>query len=304
MRASSDQLRGLWIDPETDADRRDVARVLAGDPVAFEGIVRRWQGPLVLAGPPVLPAPGASRGAGQEAFVRAFRSLARWRGDAMFSTWLFAIAVNVCRTDLRRYRPVEVQLEDVQLRAKDAVGEESAARERDEVVRRMVATLPARYREVVVLYYFCETDVTRAAGRARRSDRDVQGEAAPGPGAAAGPAFAYHAMKMDFDDVTIERALSTDRSPSPSSRLVIRVMQDVRSDLEGPLPFPWVRLVCGLGLAGLVLVVALLAAPPAPPVSTPAGVTLLPPFVMQRLAEGLAGCVLLFWWTRRVAGGV
>jgi RNA polymerase sigma-70 factor (ECF subfamily) len=38
----------------------------------------------------------------QEAFIRAFRGLAKWRRDAAFSTWLFALAANLYRTEIQR----------------------------------------------------------------------------------------------------------------------------------------------------------------------------------------------------------
>ena len=147
----------------TDADRSDVDRVLAGETAAFEGIVRRWQGPLVTLAYRFCRHPARAEELAQEAFVRAFRSLGRWRGDAAFSTWLFAIALNVCRSDLRRSRPPEVPIEELQVPASDAPGDETERRERDEIVRRAVKTLPSRYRDAVVLYYFCETDVIQAA---------------------------------------------------------------------------------------------------------------------------------------------
>jgi RNA polymerase sigma-70 factor (ECF subfamily) len=70
-------------------DKQAVDRVLQGDLSAFEGIVRRWQGPLVNMAYRYCHDRGRAEDMAQEAFVKAFRGLAKWRRDAAFSTWLF-----------------------------------------------------------------------------------------------------------------------------------------------------------------------------------------------------------------------
>lgn len=70
-------------------DESAVDRVLAGDIDAFEEIVSRWQKPLLnLAYRFSRDRPLAEEMA-QEAFLKVFRSLRRWRRDAGFSTWMF-----------------------------------------------------------------------------------------------------------------------------------------------------------------------------------------------------------------------
>ena len=94
-------------------DQTDVERVLAGDVSAFEGIVRRWQGPLVNLAYRFCHDRGRSEDMAQEAFLRAYRGLSQWRKDAVFSTWLFALATNLYRSELRRIPARTVSLEDI-----------------------------------------------------------------------------------------------------------------------------------------------------------------------------------------------
>src|ERR1700682_3839573 len=147
-------------------DQADVERVLAGDVSAFEGIVRRWQGPLVNLAYRFGHDRGRSEDMAQDAFLRAYRGLGQWRKDAVFSTWLFALATNLYRSELRRIpaRIVSVSLEDIaeppDTRASDGGQEEE---DRDLAVRRAVGALPAKYREALFLSYFHEMDVTTAA---------------------------------------------------------------------------------------------------------------------------------------------
>ena len=150
--------------PREDRDRADVERVLAGDTEAFAGIVQRWQGPLVNLAYRFCRDQGRAEEMAQEAFLRAFRFLGRWRGEAAFSTWLFALAINVYRSQMRRRRLVETPLEEVREPRDPADPEaEAATRERAGTVRRMVDALPPKYREALILYYFKELDVAAAA---------------------------------------------------------------------------------------------------------------------------------------------
>ncbi|UWZ85360.1 RNA polymerase sigma factor [Occallatibacter riparius] len=146
------------------ADVHDVQRVLAGDVRAFEGIVRRWQGPLVNMAWRYCRDRGRAEELAQEAFLRAWKGLASWRGESSFSTWLFALAANVYRNDLKRVPTVMVPMEDAPEPAGPAAQhDELAERSQNELVRRAVLALPMRYREPVILYYFHEMDVGAAA---------------------------------------------------------------------------------------------------------------------------------------------
>ncbi len=147
-----------------NADLADVDRVLAGDANAFEGIVRRWQGPLVNMAWRYCRDRGRAEEMAQEALVRAWRGLKQWRREGSFSTWLFALAANVFRSELKRFPTVDVSIEDAPEPAVRAAQEvELSLRQSEDAVRRAVLALPARYREPVVLFYFHEMDVAAAA---------------------------------------------------------------------------------------------------------------------------------------------
>ena len=145
-------------------DQSDVERVLAGDISAFEGIVRRWQGPLINLAYRFCHDRGRAEELAQEAFLRAYRGLGQWRKDAVFSTWLFALATNLYRSELRRIPAQTVSLDDV---AEPADGRSSDGgledRDRDVAVRRAVGALPSKYREALILFYFHDMDVTNTA---------------------------------------------------------------------------------------------------------------------------------------------
>jgi RNA polymerase sigma-70 factor, ECF subfamily len=143
-------------------DQADVEKVLSGDIAAFESIVRRWQSPLVNLAYRFCRDRGRAEELAQEAFLRAYRALGGWRKDAVFSTWLFALATNLYRSELRRIPARIVSLDDIaELRdSRDGDGEDDS---RDRIVRRAVGALPAKYRETLILFYFHEMDVSSAA---------------------------------------------------------------------------------------------------------------------------------------------
>lgn len=148
---------------EGSEDASDVARVLAGDSDAFEGIVRRWQRPLVNLAWRFCRDRAASEDMAQEAFVKAFRSLRTFKGEAAFGTWLTAIALNAYRSCPRSRGAPLLSLDAERLltlapgaprRLEDA--------ERAEALRRAVLALPARYRDTIVLFYFQDRDLATA----------------------------------------------------------------------------------------------------------------------------------------------
>ncbi len=145
-------------------DLADVEQVLAGHVEAFAGIVQRWQGPLVNMAWRYCRDRSRAEEMAQEAFVRAWRGLAQWRRDSSFSTWLFAVAANVYRSELKRVPTVNLPLDEIDEPSAPAGQYRALAEQRQqEDVRNAVLALPRRYREAVMLFYFHEMDVAAAA---------------------------------------------------------------------------------------------------------------------------------------------
>jgi RNA polymerase sigma-70 factor (ECF subfamily) len=100
----------------------------------------------------------------QGAFLRAYRSLERWRREAAFSTWLFALATKLYCSEIRRIPARMVPLEQApEPRDPRATAEGLMDAERDHIVRRAILGLPAKYREVLILFYFHDMNVPAAA---------------------------------------------------------------------------------------------------------------------------------------------
>jgi RNA polymerase sigma-70 factor, ECF subfamily len=152
------------VSVDVDEDRAVIASVLAGDTAAFAVLVRRWQGPLVNMAWRYCRDRGRAEEMAQEAFLRAYRNLAQWRGESAFSTWLFALAANVYRTELQRIPATMLSLDEIaeppDERLSTTAYDDAS---RDEALRRAVLALPPKYRDAVLLFYFHEQDVPEAA---------------------------------------------------------------------------------------------------------------------------------------------
>lgn len=82
-----------------------MARAQRGDVGAFEELIRRTYGLVLSVCRGVCGSGGEAEDAAQETFVRAWRALPGFRGDAAVTTWLYRIATNVSLTAVRRRRP-------------------------------------------------------------------------------------------------------------------------------------------------------------------------------------------------------
>ena len=153
-----------------------IARCVAGDRQAYGVLVDRYK-QLVhdLVHRMVGDAPQAEDIA-QDAFVKAFVSIRQFRGDARFSTWVCRIAINRCKDVLRRQArepraPAALyDVDDPTAEIPDGGETPALALERHEqedLLRRMLARLPAKYREAVVLRHLEGMDfdeIGRVAG--------------------------------------------------------------------------------------------------------------------------------------------
>jgi len=83
-------------------DEELVARSMDGDVDSFNQLVLRWERPIYALAYRVIGRDEDARDVAQETFLRAFRALPGFKGQAKFSSWLYRIALNLCRDWIRR----------------------------------------------------------------------------------------------------------------------------------------------------------------------------------------------------------
>lgn len=149
----------------TDTDQQLVARVQKGDSRAFDMLVLKYQHRIFgLIGRYVRDADEVQDVA-QEAFIKAYKALPRFRGDSAFYTWLYRIAINTAKNHLvsRSRRPpgTDVEIDDAEYfeaggALRDIENPENAlfGSELKAVVERAIGDLPDDLRTAVTLREF------------------------------------------------------------------------------------------------------------------------------------------------------
>src|SRR4051794_3648264 len=144
--------------PSTDEEL--VARSMGGDLDSFNQLVLRWERPIFALAYRVIGREEDAKDVCQDAFLRAFRALPGFKGQAKFSSWLYRITLNLCRDWIRRQRraPVVQMPEDTDI--VEAVGENGpvesieelvSRRELSAVVEEAMTLLPEEQRTAIVL---------------------------------------------------------------------------------------------------------------------------------------------------------
>jgi RNA polymerase sigma-70 factor (ECF subfamily) len=143
-----------WTDEEL------VARSIGGDADSFGELIRRWERPIFALAYRTIGREEDARDVCQETFLRAFRALPGFRGQAKFSSWLYRIALNLCRDWIRRERraptvqaPEDVDLMDLAAAAApyESVEDLVVRKDQTRAVERAMALLPDEQRTAIVL---------------------------------------------------------------------------------------------------------------------------------------------------------
>lgn len=141
-------------------DEELIARFQDGDVYAFEQIVHRYKDPLINFIYHYLGDRIDAEDVIQETFLRVFKNKHLYRNIAKFSTWIYTIASNLAKTELRRrrrrrilsisqmgYEDRDYDLPDVYSSPERIVGSEM----KEKMIREEIEALPVKFREVVVL---------------------------------------------------------------------------------------------------------------------------------------------------------
>ena len=147
---------------ERELDHELVRRVQQGDSKAFDLLVRKYQHRIVGLIGRYLADWSECQDVAQETFLRAYRALGNFRGDAQFYTWLHRIAVNTAKNHLvshnRRPPTDDIDVEDAEqyasgmrLRDNDTPERELMRQQLEQTVMRAVEALPEELRVAITL---------------------------------------------------------------------------------------------------------------------------------------------------------
>ena len=148
-----------------DSDAWLVERAVAGDQKAFELLVIKYQRRIQRLIGRMVRDVDLVEDIAQETFIRAYRALAQFRGDAQFYTWLYRIAVNTAKKflmDLKRNPTVsennfksddddETSLVENELTSPDTPDAVLASKEIAQIINTALEALPEELRQAIVL---------------------------------------------------------------------------------------------------------------------------------------------------------
>ena len=147
---------------DRSSDKALVKRVQKGDKGAFDMLVLKYQHKIVNLVMRYVRDPELALDITQEAFIKAYRALPRFRGDSAFYTWMYRIAVNTAKNHLaaQRRRPMDIELDlqdpeqyDLHAKLKETDTPEGVtlSSELKETIERAIAALPEDLRTAIIL---------------------------------------------------------------------------------------------------------------------------------------------------------
>ena len=143
-------------------DKELVKRVQKGDKGAFDVLVLKYEQKIVNLVMRYVRDPEQALDISQEAFIKAYRALPRFRGDSAFYTWLYRIAVNTAKNYLaaQRRRPMDIELDlqdpeqyglHAKLKETDTPEGITLSQELQETLERAIEALPDDLRTAIIL---------------------------------------------------------------------------------------------------------------------------------------------------------
>jgi RNA polymerase sigma-70 factor (ECF subfamily) len=161
MKASASSVSPVFTrDLSAASDRELVAIAVEGFDGSFEQLVRRYQRPIAAYVYRMVGNYESALDLTQEIFIKVYNSLSRYRSEFKFSTWIYKIAHNAAVDHLRRSSTREQSLVagtesdsyDLPIESANPTPEqESERKERRGEIESVVRTLPANYRELIIL---------------------------------------------------------------------------------------------------------------------------------------------------------
>ncbi len=149
--AASEGLPGLARAALREDDRQAIEACRRGEREAFDRLVERYQRDVYRLCYRFVNNHEDANDLAQEAFIKAYRALDRFRGDSAFSTWLYRIAVNACLNFRSARKPRADEVPDALMDQRPLADEGILSDERSRVVRAAIERLPEKQRATLIL---------------------------------------------------------------------------------------------------------------------------------------------------------
>lgn len=147
-----------------EEEREAILACQRGEREAFDRLVERYQRDVYRLCYRYVNNHEDANDMAQEAFIRAYRAMGRFRGDSSFSTWLYRIAVNTCLNFRAARRPERDELPESLPDGRESAAAGVEREQRARVVREAVRRLPDRQRATLILKIYHDLTHEEVAG--------------------------------------------------------------------------------------------------------------------------------------------
>jgi len=145
----------LWLTQEIKLEEQElIASVLNGNNDAFKDIVKKYESRVAATVIGMLGHCTEAEDIGQEAFIRLYQSLHKFRGESSLATYLTRIAINLSLNEIRRrgrHRRTYLTNSDEKIEKLADTTDHNEQKEMRELIQRGFQKLPAKFRSVIVL---------------------------------------------------------------------------------------------------------------------------------------------------------
>ena len=146
----------------TTANDQDlIAKVLDGDTNAFSVLVNRYKDLVFSLSLKMLKNREEAEEISQDAFIKVYKSLHKFKGDSKFSTWIYKVVYNSCLDRLKQYKknyalvPID-EFNENQVKTLDNAFDALVSQDRKNAIQACLNKLPSEDSFLLTLYYFEE----------------------------------------------------------------------------------------------------------------------------------------------------
>jgi len=145
----------------TTNDQVYIDSILNGDANAFAVLVDRYKDLVYTLALRMMKHTEEAEEAAQDTFIKAYKSLDKFKGESKFSTWIYRVAYNTCLDRLKKNKRQKYTVEineytEHQVKTLDNALDNIEAKEREQTIQDCLALLPSEDSFLLTLYYFEE----------------------------------------------------------------------------------------------------------------------------------------------------
>ena len=145
-------------------DQYYIAKITQGDTNSFEVLVNRYKDLVFTLAFRMLKNREEAEEVSQDTFLKVFKSLAKFKGESKFSSWIYRVTYNTCLDKIKKQKrdPIVVTIDEFtehQVSTIDNALDKLIAKERKQVIQDCLQMLPSDVSFLLTLYYFDERSI-------------------------------------------------------------------------------------------------------------------------------------------------